>query len=442
MFEFRSRRRRQGSMPVGALESRILPAAVNVITKRAPGGAVHLAFAGTSSNDTVNIIKDPVTGRSTISGPLAFLGQEGTTTFRLNGRTEVAQLSFAKLGNLTFNLGAGDDFVSVTDSSAGHVTIKDGFADQENNIYFFSATVGEMRIGNIRASFDRGHSSTIVSSIGGSLRTGSVAVQGTASSLSTDLIINGSGSHLLTLNGLVSLDLADGATGSSSFWIWGGDGLSLLKGMRYTGGAGYDVLQTQGQVSVSGNVTISTRGGNDDIALGDGAVVFQGNVTIDTGTGADRIGFSYPHNQTTNVVFMKKVNISMGADNDSVSLGNVVFRQSVFFDMGDNSDIGYFGQDYINIINVEVFGQTHVVSTGQAFVVFNPRGNSKTQLHGASKFILGLGSIQVESTSSNVFFDNQLLFQGTERDLVVTYHGQVMANPGNLTLVNAHLHTY
>ena len=263
-------------------------AAVQVSVSRGARGAVNLTFQGTDSSDFIHIDKDAKTGRVVISGPTAaeLQGLPNNTTFQFNGHSVRSKLVFSKLGNLTFNLGAGEDSVRMTDVSAGNIKINDGVADNENNTYIFQGFSGKMKLGDIQANFNRGTASVVFGEADGDMELGKVSVQGTSNThyISVSMIEYGSPGSM-TVKGLLSIDLPENATGTTYLsMLCDNQGLKLLNGIRQSGGAGNDDSQINGNVQIQGNVDITTRGGNDTVSIEPGVVV-NGIVTINTGSG-------------------------------------------------------------------------------------------------------------------------------------------------------------
>ncbi len=385
------------------------------------------------------------------------------STFQLNGGPESNDLAFAKLGNLTFNMGAGSDFVWLYDLDARNVTINDGFSVDEANVYKIDTAFANSRIGNVRANFNAGKvdfslNANNYSGAESTLDVGSVVVKSTNTESAPIGLFSYPGGHL-KIRGAVSVESVGTGSDTVNLITVAGQfqlpaSIELQGGLNVKTGGGQDGFRIQGDVRLQGNVNVDTGSDGSNVEIG-GSPIFGGKVTVSGGDSIDRISFSegspifqesvsietgggedlvtlqkFALSQGT-THFMKSVSISTGDQNDLVLMSQAQFGSSLTIDLGRGQLGGMFDGDHINIIDTTIDGNTKVTSKYKAIIVFQAM-NAETRLRGKLSVTLGSGYVGFQ----NVTMEKSQVFIGNPGLIQVSY-GDVTADLTKRKLINA-----
>lgn len=434
---------RDWSVPV--LESRLLLTPVLLDSSPGPNGTSNLTLTGTSGDDGIGVFQVSPTE------VYVFATLPGVT-LSLNGGPEQQFFMFTGINDLSFDLGAGNDSVVITNLTADDVTIEDGIIPGEQGFYIIQSAQGPVELDTIEAEFSGGAMAVILQSAVQleidqlkvrADNTDSLVVQvvtnGGSIVVNDDVVIRSSGAQSVD-QVLIATD-AQQLSPSSSIDLNG-----TLKVML---GGGADRFKMSGNVSASRQVQISTGSGDDtvDITLGQSffpvSMTFQQAVTIETGSGLDWISVIAQPSQSR-VEFKSHVVMSTGDQNDIVQIFGAEFEKSFIADGGRSDAVpSLFGAaDVFSLGNTEVLGLTSISTQGVANVYLFAVNSAlqPMRFHGPAFFTLGSGFVDasfVFDPDSRITFDGLQVYVGINEPIAVRYGSAVVANLRKRLLFNA-----
>jgi hypothetical protein len=231
-------------------------------------------------------------------------------------------------GNLVIHNGDGADYTTIEDTSiGGNVGIRNGLPD-------VNGITGRVAIYNV---FNATTQSIIRGNVSVRYQAGKVISDGM---WDTQVLGNaqfhyGSGSGQLFFDG----DLVDrpvhihgsltvAGAGAHELYLGSdaGHGLIVNRNLTISGGVGNDFILAF-RLEVGGATRIFTGDGSDAIWIDDSS--FAGPTTIRTGAGADDVRFEGGLGGPSHTQFHKALQVSMGSDNDSLTLGLASFDTHV-----------------------------------------------------------------------------------------------------------------
>jgi hypothetical protein len=435
------------------LENRQLLAAIQVTSSPGPKGSTNLTFVGTDGQNVLDLSLDAT--RQVVVRDLF-----GGSTFQLNGGPEVTQLTFAKLNNLSFDLGAGADGAFVN-APAGNITIQDG-ADGAFSNYRVANSVNSRvtKVGDIQATFLGGLAIFGVSSFPGStgyvhsLQTGKLSLNLAGTIQSEVNLTADEGSQLLL--GDVSITSPESSASQDSINLLAKSGLATIMGQISLGalslntGGGQDLVNSRGAVTYRGPVNAALGGGDDGFHVRSGSLTgtprtesvatFQNTLNIDGGAGASSITLLSTVDYER-IRFQGPVTIQTGDEADLIQVWRGNFAKDLTIQTGNTPAVRSVATDQVELSNIDVLGKTTVTAVGAGDVRIDSGSyfaNEPSRYLKAAKFTLGSGAVTIGNLfGSQVQFGSTQAFTGVNSQMTVSYIGVIDANLSKRLLNNA-----
>jgi hypothetical protein len=362
-------------------------------------------------------------------GNVVITGNNGTT-ITYNAKTLSAQsVAIAAVGNLTVNLGAGNDTVAVYGlSTTGDVTI-----------------TGQA-VGNANVSIYAGPANVVV---GGSVYANLAGEAGTFS------LYGSSGAGSMTVNG--SVVVTESSAGSKQVNIYGppsgspaGGQVTIKGGISVTDkGNGSSGLRIDDGVKIGGNVTYNNAAntvGSDTIQIYSNSNAFgvtsiAGALSLSLSQSAYQINNVTVQGYGSALVVTGAVNIVGGAATDKIELANDWFKGAVTINSGSNPTIA---SDVVSIDGSRFDSAAVITMTGpysqldlgtnSAFATTSFNSTFAASLSGASSLVL-ISNASATSVAEVAFYSTAAFTGGTPAATMV-FQGRYFAYAGKLTKKN------
>ncbi|WP_425615829.1 hypothetical protein NA78x_005760 [Anatilimnocola sp. NA78] len=301
MFSFLSKKRKSV-----AKSSRFQPRVESLEDRLNLAGAVTALLAGPSLFLNGNNLDNEIRIEGTAAGAFTVSGVNGTT---LNGVNN-GSLNFTKIQNIFVDLRNGNDVATVVSAQlAGMLRFVGGNGNDE--LLFGEFNNENQTIANLQAIMGEGNDFVEVEGENNFSVPGSV--------LAT--LGNGNNTFDIDPNVNLTLGVTSITAGTGFDFLDFGDGTVNAKSMALSLGSGGSNVFLDGEVTITGALTVIAGAGDDNVNPGDGGgtnFVLNGSAAFNLGDGNNSVDFEH-----TNTTITGALSVVTGSGNDSItSFGN------------------------------------------------------------------------------------------------------------------------